>query len=73
MKKLIVNDKEIEFFIDYLRVGNKANHDYSNEFFDYNSNLNIVSKTKLSEYEKEIVARYIKNIINGSEVENNAK
>ena len=73
MKKLIVNDKEIEFFIDYLSVGKKANHDYSNESFDYNCNLNIVSRTKLSEYEKEIVARYIKNIINGSEVENNAK
>ena len=52
MKKLIVN----------------ANHDYSNESFDYNCNLNIVSRTKLSEYEKEIVARYIKNIINGSGV-----
>lgn len=64
MKKLTVNGKEIEFFIDYLRVGNKANHDYSNCAYDYNCALNIVSKTRLSDYEKEVISRYIKNVIN---------
>ena len=43
MKKLMINDKEIEFFIDYLRIGNKANHDYSNVVYDYNCTLTIVT------------------------------
>ena len=64
MKKLMINDKEIEFFIDYLRIGNKANHDYSNVVYDYNCTLTIVSKTKLADYEKEIISRYIKAVVN---------
>ena len=79
MKKLIINDKEIDFFIDYLRINNKANHDYSNVDYDYNCTLTIVSKTKLTDYEKaltivsktkltdyekEIISRYIKAVVN---------
>lgn len=69
MKKLKINDKEIEFFIDYIRVPRKANHNYSNTEFDYNCDLSIVTKKKLSDYEREIVARCIRNIINGFDLE----
>lgn len=68
MKKLVINDKEIEFFIDYMRVPKKANHNYSNNDFDYNCELSIVSKQELSEYEREIVARFIRNAINNYDI-----
>lgn len=55
MKKIMVNGKEIVFLIDYLRVGNKANQDYSQKSHDYNCSLNIVSKTRLSDYETALL------------------
>lgn len=64
MKKIKINDNEIEFFIDYVRVPRKANHNYSNNVFDYNCDLSIVSKKELNAYEREKVQRCIKNIIN---------
>lgn len=64
MKKLIINYKDIEFFIDYLRIDNKENHNCSNVDYDYNCTLKIVSKTKLTDYEKEIISRYIKEVVN---------
>ena len=73
MKELIINDKKIEFFIDYLRVPRKANHNYSNNEFDYNCDLSIVSKQELSEYEREIVARFIRNAINNYDVKEDMK
>lgn len=68
MKKLKINDKGIEFFIDYIRVPRKANHNYSNTEFDYNCDLSIVSNQELSEYEREIVARFIRSAINNFDV-----
>lgn len=68
MKKLKINDKEIKFFIDYIRVPRKANHNYSNTEFDYNCDLSIVSNQELSEYEREIVARFIRSTINNFDV-----
>lgn len=73
MKELIINDKKIKFFIDYLRVPRKANHNYSNNEFDYNCDLSIVSKQELSEYEREIVARFIRNAINNYDVKEDVK
>lgn len=68
MKKLKINDKEIEFFIDYVRVPRKANHNYSSTEFDYNCDLSIVSKQELSEYEREIIARFIRSAINNYDI-----
>lgn len=64
MKKIKINDNEIEFLIDYVRVPRKANHNYSNTEFDYNCDLSIVTKRELSDYEREVVERCIKNTIN---------
>lgn len=64
MKTIKVNDNEVKFFIDYVRVPRKANHTYSSTLFDYNCSLSIVSKKELSDYERECVERYIKRLIN---------
>ncbi len=64
MKKIKINDNEIEFLIDYVRVPRKANHNYSNTEFDYNCDLSIVTKRELSDYEREVVERCIKKTIN---------
>ena len=69
MKKIVINDKEINFFIDYVRVPKKANHNYSNDDFDYNCDLSIVSKQELTEYEREIIARFIRITINNYDIE----
>ena len=64
MKTIKINDNEVTFFIDYVIVPRKANHNYSNTEFDYNCDLSIVTKKELSDYEREVVARCIRNIIN---------
>lgn len=64
MKTIKVNDNEVDFFIDYVRVPRKTNHNYGNTVFDYNCDLSIVTKRELSDYEREIVERCIKDIIN---------
>lgn len=64
MKTIKVNDNEVNFLIDYVRVPRKANHNYSNIEFDYNCDLSIVTKRELTDYEREIVERCIKNIVN---------
>ena len=69
MKTIKINDNEVTFFIDYVRVSRKAKHNYSNAEFDYNCDLSIVTKKELSDYEREVVARCIRNIINGFDLE----
>lgn len=64
MKTIKINDNDVTFFIDYVRVPRKANHNYSNTEFDYNCDLSIVTKKELSDYEREVVERCIRNIIN---------
>ena len=64
MKTILINGNEVKFFIDYVRVPKKANHNYSNVDFDYNCDLSITTNRELTDYEREIIARYIQNIVN---------
>lgn len=64
MKTITVNDNKIEFFIDYVRVPKQVNHNYSNTEFDYNCDLSIVTKKELTDYEREIIERCIRNVVN---------
>ena len=64
MKTITINDKKIEFFIDYVGIPKKSNHNYSNTEFDYNCDLSIVTRKELTDYEREIIERCIKNIVN---------
>lgn len=64
MNKITINNKEINFFIDYIRIPNKYNHDYSLTSYDYNCDLNIVVDKSLPEYEKEVLCRFIREKIN---------
>lgn len=64
MKTITINDKKIEFFIDYVRIPKKSNHNYSNTEFDYNCDLSIVTRKELTDYEREVIERCIKNIVN---------
>ena len=64
MKTILINGNEVKFFIDYVKVPKKANHNYSNVDFDYNCDLSITTSKELTDYEREIIARHIQNIVN---------
>ena len=64
MKTKLINGNEVKFFIDYVKVPKKANHNYSNVDFDYNCDLSITTNKELTDYEREIIARHILNIVN---------
>lgn len=62
MKKYIVNDKEINFFIDYVRVPKKFFR--SNGYCGYNCDLEIFADKELNDYEREKLADLIQRLVN---------
>lgn len=70
MKVLKINDKEIQFFIEYMRVPRKANQNYGNSWLSYNCDLTIVSDEELNDYEREIIARFISHVVNDNDMGN---
>lgn len=64
MKKLIVNGKEINYYIDYIRVKDTKNpwDKHTNTGY-YNCDLVIGSDKVLMSYDREKIADNIRNII----------
>lgn len=62
MKKYIVNDNEINFWINYVRVPKKFLR--SNGYCGYNCDLEIVTDKELNSYEREKLADLIQRLVN---------
>lgn len=62
MKKYIVNNNEINFHVNYVRVPKKFFR--SNGYCGYNCDLEIVADKELNEYEREKLADLIQKLVN---------
>jgi hypothetical protein len=64
MKKIIVNNNDINYWIDWLRVKDSRNPFEDGSYY-YNCDMSIMTNKKLNSYEREKIAQNIRFVVSG--------